>query len=44
MFNCQVLLLPIPYKDEEGNINIKESNRKVPLKAIMEYAENINPL
>ncbi|MGI5850790.1 MAG: dipicolinate synthase subunit DpsA [Caldicoprobacterales bacterium] len=44
MFNCQVLLLPIPYKDEEGNINMKESNRKVPLKAIMEYAEKYKPL
>ncbi|HZJ83170.1 MAG TPA: dipicolinate synthase subunit DpsA [Clostridia bacterium] len=43
LFNCNVLLLPIPLRDKRGNINIKESNIIVTLRDIMESIEDIKP-
>lgn len=44
LFNCHVLLLPIPYSNKEGYINIKESGLEVTLAEIMEYLGVYKPL
>ncbi len=43
LFNCQVLLLPIPYRDKEGNINIRYSDMRVSLTHISESIGNFKP-
>ena len=43
LFNCDVLLLPIPYRDKDGDINIKRSNIKVSLTEIRENIGNYKP-
>jgi len=37
LFNCDVLLLPIPYKDKKGYINFKEIDMRVKLEEILEH-------
>ena len=44
LFNCHVLLLPIPYQDGKGNINIKESDQKITLGEVMKFIEKYKPL
>lgn len=43
LFNCDVLLLPIPYKDKQGNININKSHIKINLKDIVDSLGNTRP-
>ncbi|MFY9296439.1 MAG: dipicolinate synthase subunit DpsA [Caldicoprobacterales bacterium] len=42
-FDCDVLILPIPYKNSDGNINIKQSNIVLSLKEIAEHISDYKP-
>lgn len=44
LLDCQVLLLPIPCRDKEGYINIKDSPLKVLPEELMEAMEGHRPL
>lgn len=43
LFNCHILFLPIPYKDRDGNINMKKSDIKVNLINIGENIDKYRP-
>ncbi|NLJ41655.1 MAG: dipicolinate synthase subunit DpsA [Clostridiales bacterium] len=43
LFNCNLLLLPIPYRNEQGNITIQKSGISVRLSDIAESLGNYRP-
>ncbi len=42
-FDCHVLILPIPYKNKAGKLNIKQASMIISLKEIEEYLEINKP-
>lgn len=40
LFECDILMLPIPYSDKKGNINIQETDKSIDLTSVL---ERVNP-